>query len=201
MAEREDGKREAILEAARSLVFHYGYRKTTMQDIARRAGVAVGTIYAFFSGKEDIALACAEKSKLAVVERMRRASAGDAPAPEKLRRMVLERNLAYHDIFKDTPHGMEIVTAVLPRKEELIKKFETMEREIVAAVIREGNAAGVFDVSEPEEAAETFLTAFYRFTPPMSIGLTAEEIRAGTARMVEMLLPSLLARPGGSGKP
>ena len=33
------GKRDTILDAAQKLVFHYGFRKTTMQDIARDAEI------------------------------------------------------------------------------------------------------------------------------------------------------------------
>jgi AcrR family transcriptional regulator len=39
-----DDKRQRILAAARKRFRYYGVRKTTMHEIARDAGVAVGTL-------------------------------------------------------------------------------------------------------------------------------------------------------------
>lgn len=49
--------REDILEAAERLFRHFGYRKTTVADIARAAGMAKGSVYLHFSSKEEIFLA------------------------------------------------------------------------------------------------------------------------------------------------
>ncbi len=47
--------REArILDAAVELIVHYGYDKTTVEDIARHAGISKGAIYLHFAGKEAL---------------------------------------------------------------------------------------------------------------------------------------------------
>lgn len=53
---REDihDKRQAILYAARELFASQGYDDTTIAEIARAAGVAVGTVYLYFENKHDI---------------------------------------------------------------------------------------------------------------------------------------------------
>lgn len=51
--------RSAILDAARELVAETGI-DTTMEDIARRAGVAVGTLYRHFPAKDDLVAAVVE---------------------------------------------------------------------------------------------------------------------------------------------
>lgn len=51
--------RSAILDAARALVAETG-TDTTMEDIARRAGVAVGTLYRHFPAKNDLVEAVVE---------------------------------------------------------------------------------------------------------------------------------------------
>ena len=55
--------RDRILEAARLLVAETGV-DATMEDIARRAGVAVGTLYRHFPAKEDLVAAVVEDSLL-----------------------------------------------------------------------------------------------------------------------------------------
>jgi AcrR family transcriptional regulator len=47
-------KRRAIIEAARELFASQGYEDTTIAEIAREAGVAVGTVYLYFANKHDI---------------------------------------------------------------------------------------------------------------------------------------------------
>lgn len=49
-------KRRAILAAARELFARQGYDETTIAQIARGAGVAVGTVYLYFENKHDILL-------------------------------------------------------------------------------------------------------------------------------------------------
>lgn len=59
------GRREAqkhererrILSAARRLFDRKGYAKTSMEDVAERAGLAVGTLYNYFRSKDDLLLA------------------------------------------------------------------------------------------------------------------------------------------------
>jgi AcrR family transcriptional regulator len=45
---------ERILNAAGELIQRWGYGKTTMDDIARQAGVAKGTLYLHWKTKEDL---------------------------------------------------------------------------------------------------------------------------------------------------
>lgn len=46
--------RESIIQAAHTLFVRQGYHGTSMRQIAEEAGIAVGGIYNYFSGKEEI---------------------------------------------------------------------------------------------------------------------------------------------------
>src|SRR5215472_6153920 len=69
--ERDDtrDKREAIIEAARTLFAKQGYEETTIAEIARAAGVGVGTVYLYFQHKRQILVevSVAVNSSLATV--------------------------------------------------------------------------------------------------------------------------------------
>lgn len=47
-------REKSILEATIQLMSHYGYDKTTMNDIARQAGISKGAIYLHFESKETL---------------------------------------------------------------------------------------------------------------------------------------------------
>jgi AcrR family transcriptional regulator len=53
----EQDKRRAIIEAAQHLFTTVGYESTTMAQIAKAAGVAVGTVYLYFKNKTDLLIA------------------------------------------------------------------------------------------------------------------------------------------------
>ena len=59
--ERQKLEREQrILAAARRLFDRRGYLNTSMEDVARRAGLAVGTLYNYFSSKDQLLIALSQ---------------------------------------------------------------------------------------------------------------------------------------------
>ena len=60
MAVKTEDKRRRILSAALDCFEERGFAATRMEDIARSAGVAKGTIYNYFKGKEELLHALAE---------------------------------------------------------------------------------------------------------------------------------------------
>lgn len=53
-----DPKVQRILAAAMEVVARYGFRKTSMQDLADAAGISRAALYLHFRNKEDIFRAC-----------------------------------------------------------------------------------------------------------------------------------------------
>jgi AcrR family transcriptional regulator len=54
MAENNDEREQRILNAAAERIAHYGYDKTTVEEIARDAGISKGAIYLHFKSKEQL---------------------------------------------------------------------------------------------------------------------------------------------------
>ncbi|MDO8321352.1 MAG: helix-turn-helix domain-containing protein, partial [Phenylobacterium sp.] len=52
--------RAALMEAARQLAREKGYEATTMEDVARRAGMTSGAIYGNFKNRQDLFMAIAQ---------------------------------------------------------------------------------------------------------------------------------------------
>ncbi len=62
MARRLPDKRSRILDAAVVEIAQHGFYGTTVARIARRAGVADGTIYLYFQNKEAILTAVFDRA-------------------------------------------------------------------------------------------------------------------------------------------
>ncbi|MHA4869944.1 TetR/AcrR family transcriptional regulator [Duganella sp. PWIR1] len=53
-ARRKDARPKELLAAALDLFEERGFASTRLEDVARRAGVSKGTLYLYFSNKEDL---------------------------------------------------------------------------------------------------------------------------------------------------
>lgn len=58
---RSIDKKNRIIEAAQRVFHQNGYFGTNTADIAKEAGLSVGSVYAYFEDKKDILLACLNK--------------------------------------------------------------------------------------------------------------------------------------------
>ncbi len=82
---RDDDKRRRILDAAVRVFARKGYFGAKVAEIARRAGVADGTIYLYFQNKEDILVSLFNEVMAEHIEGARREIAHLASAPARLR--------------------------------------------------------------------------------------------------------------------
>src|SRR3954468_4424224 len=65
-------KRDAILRAAIDTFAASGFFNAQVADIARRAGVAAGTVYLYFRGKDDLLVSIFERTMQEAIAEGRR---------------------------------------------------------------------------------------------------------------------------------
>ena len=70
-------KRDSILRAATKVFAQNGYFQSQVADVARVAGVAAGTVYLYFKGKDDLLVSIFERSMKDVLAEGRAAVAED----------------------------------------------------------------------------------------------------------------------------
>ncbi|MFT4013652.1 MAG: TetR/AcrR family transcriptional regulator [Paracoccus sp. (in: a-proteobacteria)] len=78
-------KRLQILDGARRMFMSKGFEGTSMQDVARAAGVSKGTLYVYFDGKESMFEALVLKECGRLQETMRRIGSGTGRVEDELR--------------------------------------------------------------------------------------------------------------------
>ena len=145
ITERKEAKRERILDAAVLEIARRGYYGTTVSTIARRAGVADGTIYLYFKNKEDVLVSIFERAMQRFNDQARRImEESGAGAEEKLRRIVAlhlsllgeDRDLAviFQVEFRHTLHILERLSR------SRIREYLAL----IARVLEQGKDEGVF---------------------------------------------------------
>ena len=86
-------REERILDAAATLLVRWGYRKTTIDDVAREAGVGKGTIYLHWKDKNDLFRAAIWREQQRYSEETQRRIAAD-PEGGLLHRITIHGMLA-----------------------------------------------------------------------------------------------------------
>src|SRR3954468_20338615 len=80
-------KRDAILRAAIDVFAERGFFNAQVADVARAAGVAAGTVYLYFKGKDDLLVSIFERSMREGLAKGRDAVADLRDPREPLRRL------------------------------------------------------------------------------------------------------------------
>ena len=187
--------RESILDAAEKLIGVLGYSKTTMDDVARAAGVGKRTIYVHFPSKEEVVLSTIDRIDERLVERLRAHATAPGPAAGRIRAMLVERVLFRFDSVRDYSHGLdELFASLRPAYLARRDKYFAAEAGVFAEVIAAGHEAGELDVPEAREAAAALLLATNSLLP---YALSARElgrrvdVEARIGRVADLLLHGL----------
>src|SRR5262245_48085092 len=59
--DKRERTREALLEAARALIREKGHERTTLEEVASRAGMTTGVIYGNFKNRDELFIALGQK--------------------------------------------------------------------------------------------------------------------------------------------
>jgi len=162
---RED-KRRLILRAAWGMIRHYGYGKTTIDDIAKRAGVGKGTVYLYFRSKAEIMLALTELTNDRIASELGRIAARTGSAEDRLRACLLHRVLTLYDIVHRHPHGEEFIGTMLPEIVERIERHVEAQGVLLAGVIRQGVESGELTAADPAATGRLLAELFEFLAPP-----------------------------------
>jgi Transcriptional regulator len=155
MARNKDSNdtKNEIIEVATNLFIQNGYEKTTIEDIFRNWGGSKGSLYYYFSSKEDIldavADALAEKEEKAIRDAV---FATKLPALDMFNLFLtrcLSRPKQMYDI-EEYIHQSKNVTLIY----RITKLYIEKTIPILEPIIKQGIEEGVFKTDYPSETIE-----------------------------------------------
>lgn len=188
----ESVRRNRILEAARERFLHYGYKKTTMDEIAADAAISKATLYAQFSNKEDILIHLMEQ-EARNLQRELYHKAKHLDDPVQVLESFLTNAMDYmeeHPFLKRTlKRDPEIVS---PRVMRLVFEIEDRYTKIVETYVREGMKRGGRSGLDPRVVAYIFYKMFeafsYGYTLSDEYNPTDEQVKKFTRLIIRDVL-------------
>lgn len=190
-AEAKNGKRETILHAAWGLIRHYGYSKTTIDDIAKRAKVGKGTVYLYFRSKTDIMLALTDLTNERITTELERISAGHKPPEERLRACLLYRIMTLFDLVNRYPHSEDVIASILPEIVERLDRYVRRHGELLAQIVQEGCESGSLVSEDPAATGQLLAKLFEFLTPPYYRFNSRENLERFAGQVVDLMLAGL----------
>ena len=157
LIKKDQVTRQLILDSARQVFERFGYKKSTVEDIAKALGLGKSAIYYYFINKEDIFKAVldheAEELKNQLVEAVNQS----ANPQDKLRTYITVRvevikklgNL-YNFEKRDILSGNNVL--------DLRRKYDQIEVDLISDILTQGQVSGKFVISNINLAAVAIVT-------------------------------------------
>jgi AcrR family transcriptional regulator len=183
-------KQDLILNAAFHTFAAYGFRRATMDDIARGAGMSRTALYLHFKNKEDIFRSLTVRYFDQAIRDMSFALNADGRSPaEALHAAFIAKDGEFMDVVLGTPHGRELLDAGFSLSADLADAGEAKMAEVLTRFIgRHQIAPGVGTAEEMSDTLKAALKGL-KFS-----ATNLADYRAGQARLAALFAIALTPR-------
>src|SRR5712691_6843437 len=146
----DEEKRTRILHEAQSFFIRYGVKRTSIDEIARAADIAKGTLYLYYESKEMLFAEVAKNICADILAGARLAAALPAPPGARLVGILDSQIGVLHRLVEHSPHVRELTET---KQAMAAATFATLGRDIKQLITTVLSEEGI----AREDAAEMFL--------------------------------------------
>jgi AcrR family transcriptional regulator len=178
-----------IVGIARRIFTRYGFRKTTMEEIASATQMGKSSVYYYFKSKQEIFRTVVEFEAIMLKERLNRIISKNSSPSERLKAYILFRlhhvrtlENFYAALNEETLSHMDFIL-------EIRRNFEIEEQEMVSKILEDGMEQGVFQLSSSKIGAIAISTMMKGLEVPL---LLDEAHRTDREELLEDLIRVLL---------
>lgn len=198
ISKEADERKQEILSAATKLFLAKGYRRTSVEDIAKEIGVVKGTCYHYFSTKEEL------YNQVLTLEGERYISSlnlilYDTAIPAKKRLQAILNSAA--ERFFTSSQDTDIPEQDAPNHETFEQIRLHCFRELskgLAQCINDGNQEGFLNIDHPVMCASAICHCIFGIT---SVPITIDEMTKGmyqySAALLQVTQSDLMIRTVG----
>ncbi|MGE0090252.1 MAG: TetR/AcrR family transcriptional regulator [Bacteroidales bacterium] len=149
-----------IVDQASQVFSKYGFKKATMDDIAKASGMAKSSLYYYFKSKEEVFEAVVKKEADLIRSELEKRVINSQDNPkDKIRNYVLIRMkflkemVNFYETLKNDYLGNLAFT------ERVREKYDREEQQIIQVLLQQGIDAGIFKLKETKISSITLSTA------------------------------------------
>jgi len=168
--DKQENIKDHIITIATQIFSKFGFRKTTINDIAEEMGKGKSSIYYYFKSKEEIYKEVIQREAELFKKEVYNNVINTSQNPkDKLRNYVLKRMKFLKELVNFNEALRNDYLKSLPFIEKLRERYDHEEFEAVKGIFDEGIDKGIFNVKETEFAATAFVTVMKGLEVPLFI--------------------------------
>ena len=166
---KKDLNKENILKIAREIFSKYGYRKTTLDDIANAVRKGKSSLYYYFKSKEDLFQAVVMKEGEILARELEIIINRNTDPADKLRDYMLTKLTSFRNLA-NFYHAIESDVTAVDFIEEVKQKYKQDEIRMIKRILIEGVRKNEFEIYDFNLAAIGITTAIKGLEMPLSAG-------------------------------
>jgi AcrR family transcriptional regulator len=168
-ANKKDVNRETILQIAQDIFSKYGYKKTTLDDIANAVRKGKSSLYYYFNSKEDLFQAVIAKEVDILKQALEKVVFRSMDPEEKLREYMLTKLNTYRDLA-NLYNALENDVTAIGFIDEIKEKNAKDEIRMIKRILIEGVRRDKFQIDDLNLTAMGITTAMRGLEMPLSLG-------------------------------
>ena len=194
---KKEAKQEEIYRNCLKVFAEYGYKKTTIEDIAESMDVAVGTLYLYAKNKKDLYLSSVAYGLNLWQQSVKKAVAKAEPGGP-LAELEALCFTAYEYLSGDPA-----LCKILERDPELLPLFESKDpyldinRESVMmlkSILLKGIDSGIFEIADIDDAAKSLFFIYIMFVQKTYIATEGDTVRGMFNIIINLVIKGLLKK-------
>ena len=166
---KKDLNRENILKIAREIFSKYGFKKTTLDDIANAVRKGKSSLYYYFKSKEDLFQAVIMKEVDILGHELEIVINRNTDPVDKLRDYILTK-LATFRSLANFYHAIENDVTAVGFIDEIKMRYEQDEIRMIKRILIEGVRKNEFEIYDFNLAAIGITTAIKGLEMPLTAG-------------------------------
>ena len=163
----KEGIRDQIIESSRQIFSKYGFRKTTMDEIAQSVRKGKSSIYYYFTSKEEIYKAVIEKEAVILRNEIHDALSNIHDPVEKVKIYVTVRMKTFIALVNFYEAIKNEFLTNLDFINKIREKYDKDEMLLVEGFLKEGVLQNKFNIDNTELAAIAIVTALKGLEIPL----------------------------------
>jgi AcrR family transcriptional regulator len=193
-ANKKDLNRETILEIAQEIFSKYGYKKTTLDDIANAVRKGKSSLYYYFNSKEDLFQAVIAKEVDILKQALEKVVFRSMDPEEKLREYILTKLATFRGLA-NLYNALENDVTAIGFIDEIKARNDKDEIRMIKRILIEGVRREKFHIDDLNLTAIGITTAIKGLEMPLSAGVYGSfDIEMSVDNIVKIICYGIMRR-------
>lgn len=154
---RASAKKNAVLDTTANVFAQYGFKRTTMNDIAQAAGISRPALYLMFDNKEQLFKELAAYRLDLALREAKAVLEGDGSVSSRFIDAIMIFEKTYTEPVANSPHGAELIDVNMNLATDVMSKGYARLIAALAKLLKDADKSGEVSFKNTPMSYKTFV--------------------------------------------